>query len=161
MQKKQKRSSSEVYWTAFLGECEYEVKTIQQGCRMSFTYMNYSVNPSEGLAESLVPHENCTKLGMGLDMLSRFQTTFLMKLGLNCDGPRKSTSFDRMQLVMKTFAPDEKSINGYIYYKLLGHELSSQVLCAQMPKCFSAPGLPELNHSQIYAVKSVLQKPST
>jgi regulator of nonsense transcripts 1 len=28
-----------------------------------------------------------------------------------------------------------------------------------MPKRFSAPGLPELNHSQMYAVKSVLQKP--
>ncbi|KAG1725525.1 hypothetical protein EDB19DRAFT_263822 [Suillus lakei] len=89
---------SEVHWTAFLGECEYEVETIQQGCRMSFTYavhlktygaavdplitpseyfldllspvlslsrgrkvafyltQDYGVNPSEGLAESLVPH---------------------------------------------------------------------------------------------------------
>ena len=28
-----------------------------------------------------------------------------------------------------------------------------------MPKRFSAPGLPELNHSQMFAVKSVLQKP--
>jgi len=28
-----------------------------------------------------------------------------------------------------------------------------------MPKRFSAPGLPELNHSQMYAVKSILQKP--
>ena len=28
-----------------------------------------------------------------------------------------------------------------------------------MPKRFTAPGLPELNHSQMYAVKSVLQKP--
>jgi hypothetical protein len=26
----------------------------------------------------------------------------------------KSTSFDRMQLAMKTFAVDEKSVNGYI-----------------------------------------------
>ncbi|KAG1730275.1 uncharacterized protein EDB91DRAFT_790254 [Suillus paluster] len=88
----------EVHWTAFLGECEYEVETIQQGCRMSITYavhlktygaavdplitpsehfldllspvlslsrgrkvafylsQDYGVNPSEGLAESLVPH---------------------------------------------------------------------------------------------------------
>ncbi|KAG2103958.1 P-loop containing nucleoside triphosphate hydrolase protein [Suillus cothurnatus] len=77
---------------------------------------------------------------------------------LNCDGPRvslptatdfvwKSTSFDRMQLTLKTFAVDEKSVNGYI------------VLRTQMPKRFSAPGLPELNHSQMYAVKGVLQKP--
>jgi len=71
----------------------------------------------------------------------------------------KSTSFDRMQLAMKTFAIDEKSVSGYIYHKLLGHEVESQGLRTQMPKRFSAPGLPELNHSQMYAVKSVLQKP--
>ncbi|KAG8760807.1 hypothetical protein FRC14_001835 [Serendipita sp. 396] len=71
----------------------------------------------------------------------------------------KSTSFDRMQLAMKTFAIDEKSVSGYIYHKLLGHELEPQVLRTVMPKRFSAPGLPELNHSQMYAVKSVLQKP--
>ncbi|EAU88694.1 ATP dependent helicase [Coprinopsis cinerea okayama7 len=71
----------------------------------------------------------------------------------------KSTSFDRMQLAMKTFAVDEKSVSGYIYHKLLGHEVEAQSLRTQMPKRFSAPGLPELNHSQMYAVKSVLQKP--
>ncbi|KDQ07256.1 hypothetical protein BOTBODRAFT_613657 [Botryobasidium botryosum FD-172 SS1] len=71
----------------------------------------------------------------------------------------KSTSFDRMQLAMKTFAVDEKSVSGYIYHKLLGHEVEPQILRTQMPKRFSAPGLPELNHSQMYAVKSVLQKP--
>ncbi|KAJ3982245.1 ATP dependent helicase [Lentinula detonsa] len=71
----------------------------------------------------------------------------------------KSTSFDRMQLAMKTFAVDEKSVSGYIYHKLLGHELEPQTLRTTMPKRFSAPGLPELNHSQMFAVKSVLQKP--
>ncbi|KAM5538133.1 hypothetical protein V8D89_008330 [Ganoderma adspersum] len=70
--------------------------------------------------------------------------------GYTADFVWKSTSFDRMQLAMKTFAVDEKSVSGYIYHKLLGHEC---------PKRFSAPGLPELNHSQMYAVKSVLQKP--
>ena len=64
-----------------------------------------------------------------------------------------------MQAAMKTFALDERSVSGYIYHKLLGHELEPQVLRTQMPKRFSAPGLPELNHSQMHAVKSVLQKP--
>ncbi|KAI8376540.1 RNA helicase-domain-containing protein [Radiomyces spectabilis] len=71
----------------------------------------------------------------------------------------KSTSFDRMQLAMKTFAVDETSVSGYIYHRLLGHDVEPQVLKTQMPKRFSAPNLPELNHSQVYAVKSVLQKP--
>ncbi|WWC92379.1 uncharacterized protein L201_007336 [Kwoniella dendrophila CBS 6074] len=79
--------------------------------------------------------------------------------GFSVDFVWKATSFDRMQAAMKTFAIDEKSVSGYIYHKLLGHELEPQVLRTQMPKRFSAPNLPELNHSQMAAVKAVLQKP--
>lgn len=47
----------------------------------------------------------------------------------------KSTSFDRMQLAMKTFAVDEQSVSGYIYHKLMGHDAAPpQVVRAQMPK---------------------------
>src|SRR4051812_44903648 len=56
----------------------------------------------------------------------------------------KSTSFDRMQLAMKTFAVDETSVSGYIYHRLLGHDVEPQTLKTQMPKRFSAPNLPEL-----------------
>ncbi|GAC97823.1 DNA-binding protein SMUBP-2 [Pseudozyma hubeiensis SY62] len=71
----------------------------------------------------------------------------------------KATSFDRMQSAMKTFAVDEQSLSAYIYHKLLGHDVENTTLRTTMPKRFSAPGLPELNHSQVNAVKSVLQKP--
>ncbi|KAL3479710.1 RNA helicase-domain-containing protein [Aspergillus californicus] len=71
----------------------------------------------------------------------------------------KSTSFDRMQLAMKTFAVDEMSVSGYIFHRLLGHEVAAAPMKTQMPKKFSVPGLPELNGSQINAVKSVLQRP--
>lgn len=64
-----------------------------------------------------------------------------------------------MQAAMKTFAVDETSVSGYIYHKLLGHEVEEVVIKCQLPKRFSAPGLPELNHSQVYAVKTVLQRP--
>jgi len=73
----------------------------------------------------------------------------------------KSTSFDRMQAAMKTFAVDETSVSGYIYHRLLGHEVESQTIRTTLPKRFSAVGLPELNHSQVFAVKSVLQKSLT
>ena len=47
----------------------------------------------------------------------------------------KSTSFDRMQLAMKTFAVDEQSVSGYIYHKLMGHDaVTPQVLRSQLPK---------------------------
>lgn len=43
---------------------------------------------------------------------------------------------DRMQTGMKTFAVDETSVSGYIYHKLLGHEVEEQVVKCQLPKRF-------------------------
>ena len=53
---------------------------------------------------------------------------------------------------MKMFAVDETSVSGYLYHRLLGHEVEQQTLRVHMPKRFSAPGLPELNHSQVRPV---------
>ena len=41
-----------------------------------------------------------------------------------------------MQTGMKTFAVDETSVSGYIYHKLLGHEVEEQVVKCQLPKRF-------------------------
>ncbi|CAM9092624.1 unnamed protein product [Ascophyllum nodosum] len=71
----------------------------------------------------------------------------------------KAVSYDRMQVALKTFAVDDTSVSGYIYHRLLGHEVEPQVLRVNLPPRFSAPGLPELNHSQFTAVKAVLQRP--
>ena len=64
-----------------------------------------------------------------------------------------------MQASLKTFAVDDASVSPYIYHKLLGHEVEDVVLRCQLPKRYNAPGLPELNSSQRYAVKTVLQRP--
>ncbi|RAL50676.1 hypothetical protein DM860_015823 [Cuscuta australis] len=79
--------------------------------------------------------------------------------GFSVDFVWKSTSFDRMQGAMKTFAVDETSVSGYIYHHLLGNEVEMQMVRNALPRRFGAPGLPELNASQVFAVKSVLQKP--
>lgn len=79
--------------------------------------------------------------------------------GFSVDFVWKSTSFDRMQGAMKTFAVDETSVSGYIYHHLLGHEVEVQMVRNALPRRFGAPGLPELNASQVFAVKSVLQRP--
>lgn len=74
----------------------------------------------------------------------------------------KSTSFDRMQNALKTFAIDDTSVTGYIYHKLLGHPVEEQLIAnPKLPDTedFTAPGLPSLNESQIQAVVSVLQRP--
>ena len=75
----------------------------------------------------------------------------------------KSTSYDRMQNALKTFAIDDTSVTGYIYHKLLGHAVEEQQIASaklpQQEKDFTVPGLPPLNESQIEAVASVLQRP--
>ncbi|XP_063694944.1 regulator of nonsense transcripts 1-like isoform X1 [Bolinopsis microptera] len=72
----------------------------------------------------------------------------------------KPTSFDRMLTSLKTFAVDETSVSGFLYHRLLGHEIESeQSIKSTNPKRYTVPGLPELNHSQVYAVRQVLPKP--
>lgn len=79
--------------------------------------------------------------------------------GYSVDFVWKSTSFDRMQKALKVFAVDEQSMTEYLYHKLLGQDEKQDTIQINLPKKLSAPNLPELNHSQISAVKSVLQKP--
>lgn len=69
----------------------------------------------------------------------------------------KSTSFDRMQRALKTFAVDTQCLSLYLYHKLLGHDLEPPLLPLNIKK-FNAPGLPELNYTQVHAVKQVLQR---
>ena len=72
----------------------------------------------------------------------------------------KSTSFDRQQKALKTFAIDEYSVTGYLYHLLLGHDSEiPQAIKLTLPSNIFAPGLPELNHSQAAAVKAVLTQP--
>ena len=79
--------------------------------------------------------------------------------GFSCVPVWKATTFDRMQAALKTLAVDETSVSGYLYHTLLGHQVERQTVRSALPRKFSAPGLPELNHSQVAAVKQVLQRP--
>ncbi|BES94730.1 nonsense-mediated mRNA decay protein 1 [Nesidiocoris tenuis] len=71
----------------------------------------------------------------------------------------KSTSFDRMQYALRKFAVDDVSVSAYIYHRLLGHDFEDMLFRVHLPKHFSAPNLPDLNRSQVYAVKHALQRP--
>jgi hypothetical protein len=49
---------------------------------------------------------------------------------------------------------------GYLYHQILGHPVEPVTLKIPLPKAgLAVPSLPELNHSQLHAVKSVLQQP--
>ena len=79
--------------------------------------------------------------------------------GYTLDFVWRSTSFDRMQSKMKSFAVDDSSVSGYLYHCLLGHDVEPQNFRVNLPRRYAPPGLPELNHSQVQAVKAVLQQP--
>eukprot|EP01060_Flectonema_neradi_P034843 TRINITY_DN6245_c0_g3_i1.p1 TRINITY_DN6245_c0_g3~~TRINITY_DN6245_c0_g3_i1.p1 ORF type:complete len:1030 (+),score=189.36 TRINITY_DN6245_c0_g3_i1:47-3136(+) len=71
----------------------------------------------------------------------------------------KPTSFDRMHQALRSFAIDETSVSAFLYHRLLGHAVEPLNIRGALPKRFSVQGLPELNHSQVSAVRNVLQKP--
>ncbi len=48
-----------------------------------------------------------------------------------------------MQAALRQFAVDESSVSGYIYHRLLGHEIDDVIMRCNLPKHFSAPNLPE------------------
>lgn len=68
-------------------------------------------------------------------------------------------SFRSMQSALRKFAVDDTSVSAYIYHRLLGHEVEEVLFRCHLPKHFSAPNLPDLNRSQVYAVKHAIQRP--
>ena len=57
----------------------------------------------------------------------------------------KSTTYDRMQQAMKTFAVDDTSVSGYLYHILLGHDVPKQLIKVTPPADLRVPNMPELN----------------
>jgi len=96
---------------------------------------------------------------VGIELKSNAPAPTEMKSNFVVDFVWKSTSFDRMQAALRRFAVDDTSVSSYIYHRLLGHEVEDVLFRTHLPKHFSAPNLPELNRSQVYAVRHALQRP--
>lgn len=67
----------------------------------------------------------------------------------------KSTSFDRMRNALTTFAIDSNCMSHYIYSTLLGYPMreTNTNRPVALPRRITAPNLPELNSSQVSAVR--------
>ena len=106
------------------------------------------------------------EIGLELDARSCVDAPVHVTSGYEIECVWKSVSYDRCQAALKAFAVDDTSVSGYIYHKLLGHDVNESVIHHRGSNIdvsgkqkWSAPNLPELNHSQIAAVKMVLQQP--
>lgn len=64
-----------------------------------------------------------------------------------------------MKAALRLLGQDEQCVSQYLYHKLMGHNVDEIIFKVALPKRLNVPGLPELNHSQMLAVKTVLQRP--
>uniref|UniRef100_A0A2M4A3L2 DNA helicase n=1 Tax=Anopheles triannulatus TaxID=58253 RepID=A0A2M4A3L2_9DIPT len=100
---------------------------------------------------------------VGLELKHNHQAPVECTVNFAVDFIWKGTSFERMQQALRKFAMDAKCVSNYIYSRLLGNvraDGNEEVLFRfTLPKHFSAPNLPDLNRSQVYAVRHALQRP--
>ncbi|SCV01458.1 LAME_0G16336g1_1 [Lachancea meyersii CBS 8951] len=82
-----------------------------------------------------------------------------LNTGFTAEFVWKGTSYDRMQEAMKKFAVVKKSVSGFLYYKILGHDVPDLEFDVEMPAQFSIPHFTQLNVSQANAIRHVLQRP--
>ena len=71
----------------------------------------------------------------------------------------KSTSYDRMEKALKTFVLKENALSTQIFHRILGRTQPSTEEKKRNFEHVIPPNLPDLNHSQLNAVKQVLSKP--
>lgn len=109
---------------------------------------------ASGFVREIIDGEITLELGLGERAAPTGTTS-----GYTAELVWRSVTFDRMQAALRKFAVEDDSVSGYLYHALLGHQVEPQAIRASLPSKYQAPGLPELNHSQIAAVKTVLQRP--
>ncbi|PAA59120.1 hypothetical protein BOX15_Mlig025056g3 [Macrostomum lignano] len=131
---------------------------IMHGDELRLRYMGDSAKPWVGVGNVIKIPDNHSD-DVAIELKNNAGTPIECQHNFAVEYVWKSISFDRMQSALKKFAVDEHCVTSHIYHKLLGHDTDDIVFKCQLPKRFSAPGLPELNHSQVYAVKTVLQRP--
>ncbi|CRG99607.1 regulator of nonsense transcripts, putative [Plasmodium relictum] len=139
--------------------------------KLSYTYPNGKVWSCEGHISRL---HNTEEIALELRILGTADGPWVDNIttGFTVEFVWKSTAYDRMQLALNEFALNSYSLSGFLYHKLLGHDISEDSLeynknnfYKQMQKKvmsirnYSAPNLAPLNHSQIDAIKKSLLSP--
>ncbi|EDW00220.1 regulator of nonsense transcripts 1 homolog isoform X2 [Drosophila grimshawi] len=135
---------------------------LMHGDELRLRYVGELYNPWSEIGHVIkVPDNFGDDVGLELKCFSNAPLKFTSNFSV--DFIWKCTSFDRMTRALRNFAMDRNSVSNYIYSRLLGHgraDGSDEVLFrGPQPKLYSAPHLPDLNRSQVYAVKHALQRP--
>lgn len=98
---------------------------------------------------------------VGIEMKSNYQVPTDKHHGFVVEFVWKSTSFDRMQQsLVKLSSENYATVSSSILSRLLGRNMEDDTIIAcTLPKSFTAPSLPDLNKSQVDAIKHALQRP--
>lgn len=98
---------------------------------------------------------------VGIEMKSNFNVPTDKYTNFVVEFVWKSTSFDRMQhSLIKLSNSDYGSVSKSILNRLLGRNVEDDVIIpCTLPKTFTATNLPDLNKSQVDAIKHALQRP--
>ncbi|XP_065201509.1 regulator of nonsense transcripts 1-like [Planococcus citri] len=131
---------------------------LMHGDELRLRYMGEVTKPWSGVGHVIKIPDNFGE-EVGLEMKTSQGIPFESTSKFVVDFIWKSTSFDRMQQALRKFAIDDTSVSAYIYHRLLGHDVDDVLFRSHGSKHYSAPNLPELNRSQVYAVKQAIQRP--
>lgn len=98
---------------------------------------------------------------VGIEMKSNFNVPTHKTAGFVVEFVWKSTSFDRMEQSLVKLANETRgTVSSSILNRLLGRNVEDDVIIpCTLPKSFTANNLPDLNKSQVDAIKHALQRP--
>ncbi|XP_030386590.1 regulator of nonsense transcripts 1 homolog [Scaptodrosophila lebanonensis] len=135
---------------------------LMHGDELRLRYVGELYNPWSEIGHVIKVPDNFGD-DVGLELKTSSNAPVKCTSNFTVDFIWKCTSFDRMTRALHRFAIDRNSVSNYIYSRLLGHgrtDGTDEVLFrGPQPKMYSAPHLPDLNRSQVYAVKHALQRP--
>ncbi|SBT79122.1 regulator of nonsense transcripts 1, putative [Plasmodium malariae] len=95
--------------------------------KLSYTYPNGKVWSCEGHISRL---HNTEEIALELRILGTADGPWVDNIttGFSVEFVWKSTAYDRMLLALNEFAYNSYSLSGYLYHKLLGHDISDESL---------------------------------
>lgn len=128
--------------------------------RYKFDDAGESAQPWSGVGHVIKIPDNYSE-EVGIEMKSNFNVPTDKHSGFVVEFVWKSTSFDRMQQSLMKFAyEDYTCVSPSILNRLLGRNIEDDIIIPRtLPKVFTAESLPDLNKSQIDAIKHALQRP--